>query len=276
MCAPSINRGMIFTDDKGKEYRFEQEGLNIWRSSFDAWLAEKAAECGAEIRDGTFITDILETGDSVTVTFRGETCYMETARYVVDCEGATGALKRKLTGVKTPCIVTYQTYNRGKIDLDPEYFYAYLQPEFSEYDAWMNVKDGMLVMGVSVKNGSNMQAYHERFLSYMTQKHGLKIDEVLGGDKWLMPHARPGCPIDYHVGRVFFAGEAAGFLCPMGEGISAGLESGYHAACAIKEHFYDFDNAFSVYKTRTAALHQYMKRQWRLVAGLSASFAEMG
>lgn len=43
MCAPEINKGMIFTDDKGQTFRFEQGGLNIWRSSFDKWLADKAA-----------------------------------------------------------------------------------------------------------------------------------------------------------------------------------------------------------------------------------------
>ena len=51
-----------------------------------------------------------------------------------------------------------------------------------------------------------------------------------------MPHIRPGCHVDYGVGRILFAGEVAGFLNPMGEGISAGMESGYCAACAIMEH----------------------------------------
>ncbi|CUO04516.1 MULTISPECIES: FAD-dependent monooxygenase [Hungatella] len=35
MCAPTENRGMIFTDDKVKSFRFEQPGLNVWRSEFD-------------------------------------------------------------------------------------------------------------------------------------------------------------------------------------------------------------------------------------------------
>lgn len=50
MCTPTDNRGMIFTNDKGKEYRFEQEGLNVWRSYFDGWLAKRAKESGAEVR----------------------------------------------------------------------------------------------------------------------------------------------------------------------------------------------------------------------------------
>lgn len=52
MCTPTENRGMIFTNDLGKEYCFAQEGLNVWRSHFDRWLAKKAGESGAEVRDG--------------------------------------------------------------------------------------------------------------------------------------------------------------------------------------------------------------------------------
>ena len=52
-CTPAENRGMIFTDDRGREFRFAQGGLNVWRSSFDHWLTEQAAASGAEVRDGT-------------------------------------------------------------------------------------------------------------------------------------------------------------------------------------------------------------------------------
>lgn len=37
--------------------------------------------------------------------------------------------------------------------------------------------------------------------------------------------------------RVLFTGEVVGFLNPLGEGISAGVESGYCAAFAVMEHF---------------------------------------
>lgn len=53
MFAPEVNKGMIFTDDKGQTFRFKQDGFNVWRSSFDKWLADKATESGAEVRDCT-------------------------------------------------------------------------------------------------------------------------------------------------------------------------------------------------------------------------------
>lgn len=72
MCEPIQNKGMIFTDDKGKEYRFEQEGFNVWRSSFDNWLVDKAKESGAEIRDCTTAISCVKDDQTVTVTMRSD------------------------------------------------------------------------------------------------------------------------------------------------------------------------------------------------------------
>lgn len=274
-CAPAENRGMIFTTDKGKEHRFEQDGLNIWRSSFDHWLTTKAAEGGAEVRDGTAALDCKEQDGYVTVTLRGAKTNTEDARYVLDCEGVVGSLKRKITAEPRCYITTFQTFNKGTVDLDYHYFYAYLQPELSEYDAWLNVKDDLLVLGVSVKDPSKIVGYYARFLAYMTELHGLRIDEETKSEKWLMPHVRPGCAVQYGAGRVFFAGEIAGFLNPMGEGISAGMESGHLLACAVAEHFEDMDMIYTDYRQSTAALKTYMERQWSFVAGMAGTFEEL-
>ena len=275
MCAPTETKGMIFTDDKGKSFCFAQDGLNVWRSSFDKWLADKAAQSGAEIKGHTAALSCVEENGIMTVTLKGEQIYTEQARYVINCEGVTGTLKKKLLNCELKYITTCQTYNQGSIDLDCRFFYAYLQPELSEYDAWFNVKDNQLVLGVSVKDKSKIKYYYDRFINYMKEKHSLRIDKQLKVDKWLMPRICPGCSIDYGVGRALFAGEAAGFLNPMGEGISAGMESGYHAANAIMRHFDDLDLVYADYRENTDAMHSYMKRQWDFVAGMADTFWEM-
>lgn len=275
MCAPTENRGMIFTDDKGKSFRFEQDGRNVWRSTFDKWLADKAEQAGAVVRDNTAAISSEDHNGIVTITLKGEQTYTEQAKYVIDCEGVVGTLKRKLLSYNPQYITTYQTFNQGSIDLDYRFFHAYLQPKLSEYDAWFNVKDNQLVLGVSVKDSSKAEYYYARFIAYMKEKHNLRIDNQRKVDKWLMPRVRSGCAIDYGVGRVLFAGEIAGFLNPMGEGISAGMESGYQAANAIIQHFADLGLIYADYKDNTAALHNYMKRQWNLVAGMVDTFSEM-
>ena len=276
MCTPTENRGVILTDDRGNIFRFEQNGCNVWRSAFDKWLADKAAEAGAEVRDDTAAMACAEEKGAVTVTLKsaGRT-YTEQARYVVDGEGVTGTLKQKLTGKEPQFITTYQTYNQGTIDLDPHYFYAWLQGDLSQYDAWFNVKDGQLVLGVSVRDSGRIDEYFSKFIAYMQRRHGLRIEKELKQDRWLMHRVRPGCLIDYGVGRVFFAGETAGFLNPMGEGVSSAIESGYQIATAILGHFDDPRAFLSTYETATAPLRDYMKRQWHLVSGMSDTFRDM-
>lgn len=276
MCTPTENKGMIFTDDKGKRYIFEQTGLNVWRSSFDNWLAEQAALHGAKVIDGTSAISCEENDDSVAVTLKSNgKAYKEHSKYVIDCEGVVGTLKRKLLGSNARYITTYQTYNQGGIDLDHHYFHAFLQPELSEYDAWFNVKDEQLVFGVAVKNKNEIGRYYQQFISYLTEHFNLRIEKQLKTDKWLMPMILPDCSIDYGVGRVLFAGETAGFLNPMGEGISAALESGYLAAGAVMKHFDDLSLIYEDYKNNTRMLHSYMKSQWNLVGRMTDTFSDM-
>ncbi len=276
-CAPTENKGMIFTNDAGQEYHFEQHGLNVWRSAFDYWLAGLAVKSGAVLQDRTAAVscDVQEAFVEVKLHCKEKGNYTEKVKYVIDCEGVVGAVKRKLTQSAGEYITTYQTFNKGTIALDLHYFYAYLQPDLSEYDAWFNVKDNLLVLGVSGKDASKISMYYDRFIAYMEANHGLQIYKRVKAEKWLMPHISPGCPIEYGKERVLFAGEAAGFLNPMGEGLSAGMESGYYAASATAEHFGDVQKVRACYQKETLPLRDYMMRQWSFVGSLSGTFQHM-
>ena len=279
MCAPTNSRGMVFVNDEGREFCYEQDGLNIWRSSFDHWLAQKAVQAGAELRAGTTAISCEEQVSCVTVKLKGEREYTEQARIVISCDGAVSSIKRKLVGSPKDYVTTYQTFNKGTIDLDPHYFYAFLQPQFSEHDAWFNVKDDYLIFGVAVQDTSKIDEYYSAFLNYMKMRYNLNITSEVKSERWIMPLVTPGCPIEYGAGRVLFAGESAGFLNPMGEGISAGLECGWVAAKAFEEidagNSFDVQALHSMYRERTSALKAYMERQWRFVAQLSAKFEHM-
>jgi len=51
----------------------------------------------------------------------------------------------------------------------------------------------------------------------------------------------------------------------MGEGISAGMESGYCVAQAIANHFDALDMIYADYQRDTQQLKSYMERQWNFV-----------
>jgi flavin-dependent dehydrogenase len=281
MCSPIENRGMIFTNDEGKEYIYEQKGLNVWREFFDYWLVQKALSVGAKLKDETTVVNYEEQDNCVVIKLKnkdkGE--YFERAKIVIDCSGAICSIKHKLFHYPRSYIYTYQAFNKGSINLDYHYFYAYLQPEFSEYDAWFNVKDNNLIFGVSVKDATKIGLYYSKFIEYMVQKHNAKIDIQEKVEKWVMPRILPGCQINYGIGKILFAGEAAGFLNPMGEGISSGLESGFSVAKAIQQvdlySQFDIQKIITAYMKNTIALKTYMERQWRFVAGLSTKFSHM-
>lgn len=237
--------------------------------------AKTAAEKGCEIRDNTTALSCTENDGLVSVMLKGTNLYTEKARFVIDCEGVVGALKRKIVKDIPRYITTFQTFNTGSIDLDYQYFHAYLQPDLSEYDAWFTVKDSLLVLGVSVKDSGKIEHFYGRFIDYMKRTHRLQIDEQVKSEKWLMPRIFPGCLVNYGLGRVLFAGEIAGFLNPMGEGISAGMQSGYFAARAVAAHFNDVKMVGADYRHSTKKVKIHMERQWSFVAGMADTFKEM-
>ncbi len=274
-CSPTENKGMIFINDKGKTLHFPQPGLNVWRSSFDHWLSKQAVEHGATLWDHAPVISCEQDEEAVTVEIGGEHKCIEQARYIIDCEDITGSIKKKILNCNPAYITTYQTFNKGTIELDLHYFYAYLQPELSEYDAWFNVKEDMLVLGISVKDLANVRKYYDTFIRYMEQQHKLKISKQIKEDRWLMPHIRPGCQINYAKGRIFFAGEIAGWLNPMGEGISCGMESAFHLTQAMSENYEKPTKIEAAYRDKAASLLGYMKSQWSYTGRIAETFAEM-
>ena len=277
MSIPSENKGMVFISDNGKESKYEQQGLSVRRSALDFWLASKAVEAGVEFRDGTAAISCEEREEDIKVKLSGETEYTEKAKFVISCDGNMGTIKHKLASGVHGHIFTYQTFNRGEIDLDPHYFYSFLQPELAGYNAWFNVKDDYLIFGVASAHLGKIDHYYAKFIKHMKQHYNARIDRQESSEKWTMPQISPGCPISYGTkGRIIFAGEAAGFLNPMGEGISSALACGYAAADAIsKASNFDLHQIYVNYKSGVAELKAYMERQWRLISTQSAKFAYM-
>jgi flavin-dependent dehydrogenase len=53
-CEPAQSRGMVLTNDKGRSFRFEQKGLNVWRSAFDHCPKGRCSRGGNTGRDSGF------------------------------------------------------------------------------------------------------------------------------------------------------------------------------------------------------------------------------
>jgi len=277
---PEINKGIIITDEENRTLKFESDGLNVWRSLFDQWLALKAENAGADFRPSTLVISCEEKQDHVLVKLQGDEIYYEKAGVVIACDGANSIIKRNLLKTPNNYIFTYQTFCRGAIELNNEFFHAFLQPQFSQYDAWFNVKDDFLIFGVGVREPAVMKKYHSRFISFLNLQFNAEIESCVKEEVGIMPCVMPGCPVDLGKGRILLAGEAANFLNPIGEGISIALASGYAAAEAIKSTYikhndFNVNSLVNTYKRYIAPEKQYMVRQWALLARMSSKFSYM-
>ena len=276
MCRPEVNKGMYFIDCDGKELCFTQTGCNVWRNLFDNWLTGLAQGAGAVVKDYATLIDYVSNSDGVDISISSSLGVERAcARYLIDCSGATG---RQRVGL-SDYIYTYQIYNEGTIDCDKRYFYAFLQPELSEYDAWFNIKDCYIVIGVAVKAGAGAsekcREYYAKFISYLKRNYSLNIMRECKVDKWVMTQVHSGCDIDYGDSRVLNAGERAGFLNPMGEGVSCALKSGICCADAIADNFDSPNDAIRQYVDSVKDIKAYMSRQWDLAGRMARTFSHM-
>lgn len=270
---PQINHGIILTNEDDHAFKFESKGYNIWRSTFDHWMACEAESAGAEFRTSSTALSCKEEDDLVVVKFKNN---IEKAKAVIVCDGAASRIRRDLMNVSPDYIFTYQTFSRGTIDVDSQFFHAFLDPRLSQYDAWFNVKDDHLIIGVGVKNASMMKSYHSKFLSFLKSHYNAQIGKPEKVEVGIIPLIRPGYTVDLGEGRVLFAGDAANLLNPMGEGISSALASGYAAAEAIKSNIHGNDiNSGNILKSYESKLNpeiEYMIRQWKFLGTISPNF----
>ncbi len=279
LCKPNISKGITITSEVNHTFKFESDSLNVWRSLFDEWLALKAQNTGVELRQSTAAVSCQEKHDHVSVKLHDGEIYEEKARIVVACDGAGSNIKKNLFKNLNNYVFTYQTFCRGTVDLDPHFFHAFLHPELSQYDAWFNVKDDFLIFGVGIREPDKMKMYHSKFISFLNLQFNASIELCVKEEVGIMPSIVPGCPVNLGRGRVLFAGEAADFLNPIGEGISSALASGRAAAEAIKSTYKNSESnvksLIGTYEDNISSEKEYMQRQWNILAGMSSKFSYM-
>ena len=279
LCKPNISKGITITNEKNQTFKFESDSLNVWRSLLDKWTALKAQNAGAELKQSTSAVACAEKQGYVSVKLHDGEIYEEKARIVVACDGAGSAIKKNLFKNPNNYIFTYQTLCRGSIDLDNDFFHAFLHPELSQYDAWFNVKDDFLIFGVGIREPAKMKMYHSKFISFLNLQFNAEIESCVKGEVGIMPCVMPGCPVNLGAGRILFAGEAANFLNPIGEGISSALASGRAAAEAIKTAYktnnLSVEYLVDTYKRNISPEKEYMERQWAILANMSSKFSYM-
>ncbi len=244
--------------------------FNVWRSSFDHWLIQ---ESGAEVWDQHQLVGLTQTGERVQATIRtegGETVEVE-ASYLVGADGGGSRVRRLLDpGIekKFRWATFVQLYCDGTVDLDPGYFYAFFDPSLRGFYNWLDFKDDNLIYGIGALKGESVNPYLENLTAYLKKTFGLKIDKVKRRTGCLATDM--GITGNFFTGldRVLLAGEAAGFMNALGEGISSALGTGLVAAEAIHQAETTSQAVLPVYNELVKAEQELTTVSWQLFKAL--------
>lgn len=242
-------------------------GLNVWRDRFDAWLCR---ESGAEIWDGTVLEDFAEWKDRVEVVLEkdGKRISLR-AGVLIAADGTLSRVARKLdpgfaSGV--PEIVTRHEYHRCRVDLEPDVFHVFLDADFGVYPA-VYAKDDLVVVDTSVRRGRKLRPAREAFHAVLRERHGFTGGRPATemGCRTIFPAARNRFCLG--TDRVLVAGDAAGFMNALGEGISSALATGYLAGEAARGE--GRGSPGEVYREKVKPERERTAREWSLLALLA-------
>ncbi|NVM55267.1 MAG: NAD(P)/FAD-dependent oxidoreductase [Candidatus Helarchaeota archaeon] len=223
---------------------FNDEMYNVWRSRFDFWLTMKAFDAGATILSSTLLIDFNIIRDRneefVEITTR---CKSETgaeyqlskfrSKILVGADGCTSFVrKRSYPKFQPDYSLTSQEYWTGTSDLDPNYFYALMNPSLSDLYTSFHRKDYLLIATTS-RNPKNIKPLMMKCYEYFEEAHGLKREKMIFKEACLTNLS--GLKLDYRFGkgRIALIGDAAGLIDFGGEGIPSAIKSGLTCAETI-------------------------------------------
>jgi geranylgeranyl reductase family protein len=203
--------------------------LMTQRKRLDAFLAERAAEAGAEFRDGAKVEAIEQNG-AVTVRFRGASAR---ADVLVGADGVNGVVARQLGladrrhhGVALEGNVAYTPETRAEFRRRA---LVELGTVAGGY-AWVFPKGDHVNVGVGgwEREGPNLRSHLKRLCA----EYRIHEDAVTDLRGYRLPMRVPGAVA--LSGRALLVGDAAGLIDPLsGDGIYEALVSGRLAADAI-------------------------------------------
>ena len=203
----------------------------VERSSFDAFLLDKAIEQGADCIQQAQVINVSQTNTGISVHTR-EASYQ--GRFLIGADGVH-TIVAKLTGFRK-AIPTSLCYE-ARLELPQNPANNHLDTITFDFGTlwwgygWIFPKQDHLNVGV-FRNWPGKKTSRKQLLRFIHQHPGLNDANIL--DIRAFPGPLGGTPGPFHAGRTLLCGDAAGLADPwLGEGIYYAIASGRIAAETI-------------------------------------------
>jgi geranylgeranyl reductase family protein len=248
------------------------------RQRLDHYLAERAAEAGADFRDGVRVTEVAAANGTVAVTAAGERF---TAEALIGADGVNGVTARALhlggnttVGVALEANVSHQNINAARYDGRVALELGIVPGGYG----WVFPKGDHVNVGVG---GWGHEAPNLRdHLRRLCAQHGVRFEDLQDLRGYRLPLRSPRATLAR--GRALIVGDAAGLIDPIsGDGMYEGFLSSKLASEAVLDLLAGREQALDPYGPRLAKLlATHLWASWGVKAALDrfprATFALAG
>lgn len=271
---PRMGKGVQIQLNMNSEFiKVPDRFYNVLRRDFDYWLVLKASEAGVEVWPNTEFQNFASKQDKLIIEMKTKDQITNqnkiikvNADYLIGADGGASTVRKILyPDFKLEYVAIFQEYYKGKINLDSRYFYAFLDKSLSDGYAWSNQKDGQIIIGVGAFKGKDIQKFHAKFIEYLEEGYGLRIEEKIRKEGCMEPNIlnrdfKPG--FKFGKSNILLVGEAAGLMNIFGEGIPAAFTSGIEAANSILSHTDKTQPLSDIYLNRISKLLKKLTKNW--------------
>ncbi len=231
---PRIYDGVKLVSEE-KEFTVRVKLINIWRNSFDHWLAKEAERAGAEILDCSKLVEMEDKGNFVECKIRRSGGIERViAKYLIGADGDSSVVRLQLNpGIELRKRILVQKYYKGSSDLPENFLHFFLQKDLGSRAGTFHVKDGLCIVSISENSGARTKRSFESFKEFLEKKYNFSGDLVTG--EACIRNDLKSEKLRICKGRIALVGDAAMIKNAFHEGISTAILSGYIAAKSVIE-----------------------------------------